>query len=487
MLNADSSNYNARLGQNVQRLIGHVRLKQDSILFYSDSAYLNEQKRNFDAFSHVHIIVNDTLDLYGDKLHYEGKTRIAELFGNVILKDKKTTLYTGHLIYNRNTQIANYDMGGRILSDSNVLRSNLGYYNTTSRIFYFQKHVIVNSREDVLQSDTLIYNSNNAVAYIKGPTTIRGKETTILCSDGWFNTQNHDSKLFNRPVIQSKSQSICADSIIYGDSATHGQAYGNIQIIDTSKQIVVEGQRSEMWDKKGLSYVTDRAMAISYDEQDSLFMHSDTLWMFMNDKKNVKKILAYHQVRFYRKDLQGVCDSLAYIMKDSTMTMYKNPVIWSGANQLSSDTISLVIKNGQMDSMTMAPNAFIISKDSAQMFNQIKGRTMIGYFSRNRIYKMRVDGNAQSIYWLRNDNKQLIGFNKAEASDMMIRISDNKIVGIDYLDKPSETLYPPRDATGKTTFLDGFNWLNYLKPVSKEDIFVKKTIKTSNQNTENFK
>ncbi len=484
---ADAWNYNAKLGKDIQQLIGHVKLKQDSTLFFSDSAYLNDKKRDFDAFNHVHIIVNDTLNLYGDRLHYEGKTRTAELFGNVILKDNKATLYTNHLIYNRNTDIAHYDMGGRILSDSNVLRSSLGYYNTTNRIFYFQKNVILNSRDQVLSSDTLIFNTNNSIAYIKGPTIIKSKETTIHCSDGWFDTQNHDSKLFHRPVIQSKSQTLTADSVIYSNNSAHGKAYGNIQLVDTARQIVIEGQISEMWDKTGITYITNKAMAISYDQQDSLFIHADTLWMYLDKKRNAKKVLAYHQVRFYRKDLQGVCDSLAYTMKDSTMRMFTNPVIWTGENQLSSDSISLVIQNGQIDTMTMTKNAFIISKDSAEMFNQIKGRIMIGYFNRNKIYKMKVDGNAQSIYWMRNDNKQLIGLNKAEASDMMIKIANNKIVGIDYLDKPSETLYPPKESKGKSSILKGFNWLNYLRPVSKQDIFTRKVKKLRNQNTENFK
>lgn len=488
---ADSWNYNTKIGKNIQRLIGHVRLVQDSTRFFSDSAYINQKKRNFDAFSHVHIIVNDTLNLYGDRLHYEGKTRIAELFGDVTLKDPKTTLYTNHLLYNRHTHIAYYDKGGRILSDSNVLKSSFGYYNTKSRIFYFHKHVILNSRDQVLHSDTLIYNTNTSVAYIKGPTKIIGKQGIIDCTDGWFDTQNHNAKLFKYPVIHYQSQTLSADSIIYSDISTHGKAYHNIRIVDTARQIVVAGQKGQMWDKTGVNYVTDSAMAISYDQyKDSLFMHADTLWLYLDKHKRSKKMLAYHHVRFFRKDLQGVCDSLAYTMKDSTMCMYKKPVIWSGVNQLTSDTISLVLKNGAMDTMTMASDAFIISKDSTQMFNQIKGRTMVGYFRQNRMYKMNVNGNAQSIYWLRNDSKKLIGLNKAEASDMIIKIRNNKIVGIDYLDKPSETLYPPKESKEKYSVLSGFNWLNYLRPKSKKDIFkniAKKAKPTTNQNTENFK
>lgn len=488
VLHADTYNYNAKLGKNIQRLLGHVRMKQDSTLFFSDSAYLNDKKRNFDAFSNVHIIVNDTLNLYGDRLHYVGKTRTAELFGNVILKDPKTTLYTDHLIYNRNTHIAHYNQGGRILSDSNVLRSTLGYYNTTSRIFYFQKHVVLNSKDDVLHSDTLIYNTNTSIAYIRGQAQIRGKQSTIYCSNGWLDTQTHDSRLFDRPVIHYQSRSLTADSVIYSDQSNHGRAYGHIRIVDTARMIVVEGGKSQMWNKTGINFVTDSAMAISYDQQnDSLFMHADTLWLYLDKHKETKKMLAYHGVRFYRKDLQGVCDSLAYTMDDSTMTMFKNPVIWSGANQLTSDTISLVIKNGEMDTMTMADNAFIISKDSTQMFNQIKGRVMVGYFNQNRINRMRVDGNAQSIYWLRNDYKQLIGLNKAEASNMIIKIRNNKIVGINYLDKPTETLYPPKKSKDKNSILAGFNWLNYLRPKSKQNIFKKTARKSMHQNTENFK
>jgi len=491
ILNADASSYNAKLGKNIQRLIGHVKLKQDSTLFFSDSAYLNEKKRNFDAFSRIHIIVNDTLNIYGSRLHYEGRTRVAELFGNVILKDPKTTLYTHHLIYNRNTRIAHYDGGGKILSDSNVLKSRLGYYNTNTQVFHFQKHVILTSRDQILRSDILIYDTKTAMAFIKGPTTIKSKESTIHCTDGWFDTKNHDSKLFQRPVIQQKNQTLTADSIIYSDSSTHGRAYENIKIVNTSLQIVIKGKIGETWDKKGISYITDSALAISYNPQnDSLFMHADTLWLFFDKHKKTKKMLAYHQVKFFRKDLQGACDSLTYTTKDSTMRMFTKPVIWKGDNQLTSDTISLVIKNGQMDTMTMRDNGFIISKDSTGMFNQIKGRTMIGYFRRNKIYQMKVDGNAQSLYWLRSDDKHLIGLNKAEASSMLIKIANNKIIGIDYIGNPSETLYPPGEVKGKANVLNGFKWLGNIRPHSIWDIFVikkKKSVNQRHQNTENFK
>lgn len=477
VLHADTYNYNAKLGKNIQRLVGNVRLRQDSTLFFSDSAFLNDKKRNFNAFGHVHITVNDTLNIYGDRMHYNGKTKVAELFGHVKLKDNKATLNTEHLIYNRTTHIASYDIGGTIHSDTNVLSSTVGRYNTKTRIFYFQKNVVLNSPGQLTHSDTLIYNTNNAVAYIKGLTTIKSKESTIICSDGWLDTRNHRSKLFHRPIIQTKNQTLTADSIFYNNQSTHGRAFGKIRIIDTTRQLIIEGQVGEMWNQKGITYVTDSAVAISYNYQDSLFMHADTLWMYFDKKRNAEKMLAYHQVRFYRKDLQGVCDSLVYTMKDSTMRMFTRPIIWAGENQLSSDSIDIVIKNNEVDTMTMINNAFIISRDSTRSYNQVKGRDMIGYFRNNKIYQMKVNGNAQSIYWLRNNNQQLLGINKAESGEMLIKITNNKIVGINYLDQISETLFPPKKLSENKRFLEGFDWRNKLRPRSKEDIFIRKAEK----------
>ncbi|MBN2638097.1 MAG: hypothetical protein JXR65_03300 [Bacteroidales bacterium] len=470
---ADSYNYNARLGKNIQRLIGHVRLRQDSTLFMSDSAYLNDKDRNFDGFGNVHINVNDTLNIYGDRIHYNGKTKVAELFGKVTLQDPKAKLTTSHLIYNRQTQIAYYDAGGTIFSDTNVLKSTTGYYNTKTHIFHFRKNVRLKSPDQETYSDTLIYNSNNGVAVFQGPTTIKGKETTLIGTSGWYDTRNEISRLYNHPEIQSKSQTLIADSLFYNNNTTEAKAYGNIYVSDTSRQLIVRGETAQMWDNQGKMFITRKAQAITYDSEDSLYMHADTLWLYFDKKRDAKKLLAYHDVRFYRTDLQGVCDSLSYTMKDSTMRLFTNPVLWSGKNQLSADTIFINISKNQVDSMTMAHNAFIIDQDSTDYFNQIKGRDMVAYFRNNRIYLIVVDGNAQSVYWARDDHKKLIGINKAESGFMHIHVKENQIVGINYIDKPSETLYPKEKLPGDVKKLRGFNWKADIRPKNKEDIFRK--------------
>ncbi|MBN2616264.1 MAG: hypothetical protein JXR71_11285 [Bacteroidales bacterium] len=470
---ADAYNYNIHLGKNIKRLIGHVRLRQDSTLFMSDSAYLDDKAKDFDGFGNVHINVNDTLNIYGDRIHYNGGTKVAELFGTVRLQDPKTTLTTNHLIYNRKTQIAYYDVGGTIHSDTNVLKSTTGYYNTKTHIFYFRKNVHLTSPDQQTFSDTLIYNTNNGIAFFKGPTTIKGSESTLFCTNGWYDTRNEISRLYNHPEVYSNSQVLSADSLFYESKTSEANAFGNIRVVDSSRQLIVKGQLAKMWDKQGKVYITKRAQAITYDSEDSLYMHADTLWLYFNKKRKAKKLLAYHGVRFYRTDLQGVCDSLSYTMSDSTMRLFTNPVIWSGKNQLSSDTIVINITKNQVDSMTMVRDAFIISLDSNKYFNQIKGRDMVGYFRSNRIYLIKVDGNAQSVYWARDDHKRLIGINKAESGFMLIHVEDNKIVGINYIDNPSETLFPKEKLPENIKKLDGFDWKVSLRPQDKEDIFRK--------------
>ncbi len=475
ILHADHYHYNARFNKDIQQLIGHVRLKQDSTLFLCDSAYLNDKLRNLDAYGNVHINVNDTLNIYGDRLHYNGKTRIGELFGNVKLQDPKATLNTEHLVYNRITGIAFYDVGGTIVSDSNILTSKRGDYDTRAKIFYFKKDVVLKNPDQVTKADTLIYNTINKTAYFKGPTLIKGNNSVVKSVDGWYNTATHMVQMRKRPEIISGEQQLTADSIRYNNHTGFGRAFGNIRVLDTLHSLLVEGRKAEIWNNKGITYVTDSAVGITYDRQDSMFLHADTLWVYFDRKHKAKKMLAYHAVRFYRTDLQGMCDSLAYAVSDSVIRLYHKPVLWTGKNQLTADSIFITVHNNQLDSLVMFNTSFIISSDTLDNYNQIKGRDMVGYFHHNEIYKVKVDGNAQSVYWVRDEKKHLIGINKAESSYMVIRVKNNEIKVINYVEQASEKMYPEKDLPPDGRILKGFSWRETWRPRSKYDIFRKKT------------
>ncbi len=473
ILNADHYRYNARFNKDIQRLIGHVRLQQDSTIITCDSAYLNNKNRNLDAFGHVHINVNDTLNLFGNRLHYNGKKRIAEFFGNVKLEDSRAVLTTEHLVFNRLTGMAFYDVGGTIVSDSNVLQSRRGDYDTKTKIFYFKKDVILTNPDQVTHADTLIYNTINKTAYFRGPTLIRGNNSVVKVVDGWYNTANGMVQMRKRPEIESGEQQLTADSIRYDNHNGFGRAFGHISVLDTLHNLIVKGRYAEIWNNSGVTFVTDSAVAITYDKQDSMFLHADTLWVYFDRKHQAKKMLAYHAVRFFRKDLQGKCDSLVYAVSDSVIRLYHSPVLWTGKNQLTADSIFIIVVNNQLDSLIMFNTSFIISADTLENFNQIKGRNMVGFFRNNQIYQLKVDGNAQSVYWVRDDRKHLIGINKAESSYMVIGVEDNDIKTINYVEKASETMYPEKDLPKDGRILKGFSWQATQRPHSKYDIFRK--------------
>ena len=469
---ADASKYNENISKGMQRLIGHVIIRQDSTLFYCDSAWLNSKTNSFEAFNNVHIRVNDTVSVYCDRLIYNGDTKIAELFDHVKLLDRNTILTTEHLIYNRITKTALYDAGGKIVNKENTLTSVIGLYFTPIRTFHFRKDVVLVNPDQETYSDTLIYNTNTEIAYFVGPTVIRSEENTIYCENGWYDTKNDLSKLNRRPRISNTEQIIVADSLDYDNALSSGKAYGRVEITDTVHNLIIQGNYGEFWDKRGKAFVTDSVVAITFDEKDSLFIHADTFWVHFDKERQAKMMSAYYGVRFFRTNLQGKCDSLVYRVSDSTIRLYEAPVLWSGKNQLTADSISIAIVNNQVDSLVMYNSAFIISKDSTDTFNQIKGKNMVAYFKRNELTSIDVDGNAQTVYFVREDDGFLIGINLAEASTMQIRVSNNEVQNIIYHSSPTETMYPQDKVSNKQTILKGFIWQEYLRPRKKQDIFL---------------
>ena len=458
-------------GIDKERLIGDVLLRHENMRFYCDSAYLNSKGNSFEAFGNVHINMNDTIDVYGDRMIYQGNTRIAELFNNVKLVDKETVLTTEHLVYNRNTGIAFYDVGGNIVNNDNNLVSQRGFYNTANEVFYFRKDVVLINPDSETYSDTLIYNTVTETAYFHGPTIIRGKESTIYTEDGWYNTKTDESRLTQKPTISGSEQIISADSILYNNKTSFGKAFGLVKITDTVHQVIIQGKYGEMWDSQGKSFITDSALAITYDGRDSMFIHSDTMWMYFDKERQAKKMLAYHKVRFYKKDMQGKCDSLAYSMADSTIRLYTDPVLWSGPNQLTSDSINIAIVNNQVDSLVMYNSAFIVSRDSTNTYNQIRGKNMVAYFRNNALYKIQVEGNAQTVYYIREEDGYLMGINLSESSSMLIRLINNEVQNINYQVKAEEVMYPEADLPSDMQLLKGFSWQELLRPIDKMDIF----------------
>jgi lipopolysaccharide export system protein LptA len=469
--NADYAKLGSENGRNFQRVVGHAKFRQDSTYFYCDTASLYEGS-NLVAVGNIHITYSDSVNLYGDYLTYDGNTRIAVLDSNVRLIDKRATLFTDHIEYDRNLSMAYYFTGGRILNNENVLTSKIGRYFTQTYEFLFSDSVIAVNPDYTMYADTLRYNTESEIVYIEGPTNIYGKDDKIYSEKGWYDTRNNRAELSRNNQIVHLEQILKGDWIYYDRENEYGKAVGNVWVKDTAQNVILEGGISEFYRTEKYSYVTDSACAILIDAHDSLYMHADSFILVLDTADKARFLFAYHRMKFFKGDLQGMCDSLVYRVKDSVIALLRQPVLWSEENQLTSDSVWLYISHNRIDSMVLFNMAFIISRDSSESFNQIKGKQMRAYFRENQLYLIKVLGNAETIYFVRDEDKALIGINKSLASNMAILLDDRKIKKILYLTQPEATLYPEKDVVNEDKFLRDFNWIEGQRPANRQGIFI---------------
>jgi lipopolysaccharide export system protein LptA len=466
--------FNKDVYQDGPRILGNVVMNHDSAFLYCDSAYVNEVQNKVIAYGNVRIKLSDTLNLYSDSLRYDGNTKIANAYSNVRLIDNQTILTTDTLVYNRITRIALYDNWGKIINDKNTLVSHHGYYYTDRKEFFFKDKVIMINPDYNMYSDTLMYHTVTEIAYFYGPSNIisRDKQDSIYCENGWYDTRKDVARFRERARIYHEAAFLTGDSMYYERKKGFGQVFRKALLKDTVQNILLMGNYGEMRRKSGFAFMTDSAVTVMVDKQDSLFMHADTVKATFDTAQNIKNVFCFHQVKFFRHDLQGMCDSLTYLSRDSSMTMYHDPVVWSDSNQLSADSITLTIRHGAADSLKLYSSAFIISQDDTASFNQIKGRNVFAKFRDNELYKIRVLGNAQTIYFAREEDKSLIGINMAVSSEMLVFLEKNQLKSITYIDNPEAHLFPEKSVPQNERKLKGFKWMEERRPKEKKDIFV---------------
>ncbi len=462
-------------GVEVRRLVGNVIFKQDATYMYCDSALFYETTNSIDAYGTIRI-EGPKAKLYGDVLHYEGNEKKAFITGKEVrMTDGKMTLTTTALNYDLEQEIGSYNNKGIVRDNDNVLTSNIGYYYSNDKMVFFKDNVVLTNPKYVMHSDTLKYNTINETTYFYGPSTIQstGKDSGfIYCEDGWYNTKTEKSYFGKNAYILSKENKLLGDSMLYDRANGLGRAWRNVSLVDTMQKVIISGDYAWMNEKQGKSFVTGKSTLTKIFTTDSLFLHADTLYATQDSATKAKTYYAYKHVRIFKTDLQGKCDSLVYKSSDSTIYFYNNPVLWNNQNQLTADEINLVLSNNKLHLLNLTTSAFIIAQEDTTKFNQIKGRTMVGHFADNKLYKIDVNGNGQTVYYIRNAKKQLTGVNKADCSDMIIYMQESKVQKISLLNEPDATLYPIKELSDSELKLKDFKWLDALKPLSKEDIYL---------------
>jgi lipopolysaccharide export system protein LptA len=469
-INADYIEFDSQLGSGAKRLLGNVRFKHEDIFMTCDSAWYFSDDNIVEAFANVHLWQGDTLDLYGDYLKYNGNIKMANVRENVILIDNENRLTTDYIDHDFGNDLAYYLGGGRIINGDNTLVSRQGYYYTKEKNFFFKDSVVVINPDYTMYSDTLKYHTVSEVAYFLGPTDIISEENFIYCENGWYDTKNDISQFSKNAYLQNEDKFLQGDSIYYDRVAGVGKAYRDVELLDTTQNIILQGEVAFYNEKTEYAMLTDSALMIQIDEADSLFVHADTLLSVPDTIPDKMLIKAFYKVKFYRKDIQGKCDSLVYTDVDSVFHFYGEPVLWSDENQLTAEKIEVYTKNQKLDRLEMINSAFIISFEDSLKFNQIKGRNMTGYIRDNQLQRILVDGNSQSIYYAREE-ENYIGVNKAESSNLVILFSENEIDKILFRPDTDGTFYPIDKFPEAQSKFENFMWYESYRPKNRFDVF----------------
>ena len=416
----------------------------------------------------------DTLFVFGNYLHYDGNIRLAKLRYNVrmesIQQDSSiVTLFTDSLNYDRIEDVGYYFEGGMIVDADNELTSIDGQYSPATKLAIFNHDVQLENPQFTLNSDTLHYYTETKIATILGPSVIVSDSSTIYSSKGWYDTDNNTSLLQDRSEVHSGNRILIGDSIVYDRVTGLGEAFGNIFMHDTLDKVILTGHYGYYDEKAEFAFATDNARCIEFSQGDTLYMRADTFQMLTIDS-TAREIKAFHNVRFYRSDIQGVCDSMQYNTKDSVLCLYTDPILWNEHYQLFGDTIKIFMNDSTVDYVHVIQYAFAVEELDSTYYNQLKGNDLKAYFEGKEMRTIDIDGNAESIYYPLEQDGTKFGLLENASSYISIWLIDNKIEKLKFWPKPVQKLTPIPDLQPDQKLLNGFFWYDYLRPFDKDDI-----------------
>lgn len=454
-----------------QVLSGNVKFRKGDMFMYCDSAYYFDQRNSLWAFSNVKMEQGDTLFVYADRLYYDGQQDLARLRDHVRMENRNVTLFTDSLDYDMLANIGYYFEGGKIVDDKNELTSVYGQYAPDTKDTEFLFDVEMTNEKFVLRTDTLFYNTDTHVADITGYTTIVSDSSVVYTDKGWYDTQADRAVLYNRSIVVSKdNQKLTGDTIFYNRATGFGEVFGNMVLVDSAKCSTISGGYGYYNEVTGSTFATKRALAMEYSKQDTLFLHGDTIRSYLLEDSS-RVMCAHPKVRFYRVDVQGLCDSMTFVERDSMLWMHRHPILWNEEKQVSGNVIQVHFNDSTVDVAYLPEYGMLAEHVADEFYNQLYGKEMTAYFENQEMRRLEVSGNVQAILLPMENDSTYNKLVNAEGSFLTVDLKEQKMDRL--------RLWP--DVTGKVTpiylskksqyYLKGFQWHDDIRPKDKYDIF----------------
>ena len=469
---SDFGDRNESLMPGAALLTGNVRVSQDGMILTCNKAYYYENENYVKAFGNVQMVQGDTLFLNSKYAEYNGNVRQALATGDVIMRSPESTLTTDVINFDRNTQEAYYNQKGTILNRDNTLVSDKGKYFVNKKMFQFRSAVTITNPKYVIKTNHLDYYTSSGHSYLFGASTITSKENFIYTEKGFYNTKKNTGHFLDKSYIKYNDRLIRGDSLYYDRSKEFASATNHVKITDSINKGVVRGHYAEIYKQKDSLFMTKHAVAATLVEKDSVYIHAKKL--LITGKEGERILRGFNNARFFKKDLTGKCDSIHSDSKKALTKLIKNPVIWNFDNQMTGDIMHLIGNNKtqKLDSLKVLNNSFLISKDTLGTgYNQVKGQNLYGKFRDSKLYECDIIKNTEVIYFMRNDDNELIGINKNVSSKINLTLNDNTVDTMTFFTNVDGTIYPETELPENARKLRGFVWRGDERIKTMEDIF----------------
>lgn len=470
--NADFSDVDQVNVPDALLLTGNVKVNHDGVVLTCNKAYFFQKENYLKAFGNVQLVQGDTLFLNSKYAEYSGNEKKAFATGNAVLTSPDATLQTDTINFDRNVQEAFYNTKGTIVNKDNTLVSKSGRYYVKEKKFQFLTEVTITNPKYVIKSNHLDYYSNSGHTYLLGPSTITSKANYIYTEKGFYDTKKNLAHFLRRSYIKYDDRLIEGDSLYYNRNIEFASATRNVKITDSINKGIVKGHYAELYKLKDSMFVTKRAVAINLVENDSVYIHGKKL--MVTGKEGERILRAFNNVRFYKTDMSGKCDSIHSDSKSALTKLIGNPILWNGDNQITGDVMHLIgdNKTRKIDSLKVLNNTFVLSKDTLGTgFNQVKGINLFGKFRDGKLHDVDVIKNTEVIYYMRNDANELIGINKNVSSKINMILENNAIETITFFNKVDGDIFPEDELPENARKLRGMKWRGDERIKSKDDIF----------------
>ncbi len=470
---ADKLLMDEKVSTEYQVLIGNVQFRKGDMFMFCDSAHFYEASSSLNAFGNVRMEQGDTLFVYADEL----ATFYGDDINPVRLINKDVELETYTFYYDIASNIGYYDNEGKITDAENQLTSGYGQYSPDTKDAEFREHVVLNDIEEKdfrMTTETLLYNTGTHIARIISPTTIVTDSATVYSSNGIYNTDMGFSELFDRSLIVTEGGStLTGDTIYYDQKAGFGEAFGNMVLTDSVRQTMLEGNYGCYFEKQDSAFATNRARILEYSKGDTLYMHGDTIRSYVLHDDSTHVMTAYPRVRFWRVDIQGLCDSLSFMERDSTLYMHRHPIVWNEARQIFGNVIYVHFNDSTVDWAKLPEFGFTAEHVGEEFYNQLSGKEMLATFVDGNMRRLDVSGNVEVVLLPEESDSTINKIVNSESSFLTANFSAGpmQVERIKMWPDVTGTATPLYLAKKSIFYLSNFQWYEALRPKDKDDIF----------------